>query len=267
MLNRLKSLGPRRRHTEEDLPQASSSSISSTPGSATNLSPLSGPVARGASSLRGAGNLLLNTFKSPPKQQDDGSRSPGEKQQQERSAERRERRRSSQMAALASDVPERVQIASPRTREEVLSDLPEEYFQHDFDPLSFELKKLPCDVDEKMLEERAQEQVLILEVLTLSLPLKRHPLLLLLPLLLLSSSSSRCPPPSPLQRPPPPPSPKPREPSAPVCACLLCGTPHRPLRSSTSTSRTRFSRAPTPSSTASTRSPGWSTTFRSAEPE
>jgi hypothetical protein len=51
-----------------------------------------------------------------------------------------------------------------RSRDDVLGELNMQYYEADFDPVSFEIKGLPFELDEALLEEVVQERVAVLEV-------------------------------------------------------------------------------------------------------
>ncbi len=74
-------------------------------------------------------------------------------------------------SSIASTNHEPVAAPSPvskrnraKRREEMLSRLPEEYMQDQFDPVLFELRQLPTSFDEQMLDTIVDSRASVLEV-------------------------------------------------------------------------------------------------------
>lgn len=161
MFKNMRSLAGRKTQEDIDVP---------SPAHAKTNSLGSFPLLNATRSLP---ELLASPLSSPTRLEGEAS-----KEEAHKSASRRGWRRSSAGEALltaTNEAPvEKVAIVSLTSRQEILVDLPEAYYSEKFDPLSFEMKGLPCDIDEQVLEGIVQQRVAMLEVRTIHPP-ARHP--------------------------------------------------------------------------------------------
>mmetsp|Transcript_36959 Transcript_36959/g.104306 ORF Transcript_36959/g.104306 Transcript_36959/m.104306 type:complete len:1134 (-) Transcript_36959:234-3635(-) len=168
MMNRMKSLpgnllGKKRQEESQDGDHESQQSHSSERGGSSSGGGLPGSLRGGVSSLRGVFHSITDTL-SPPRQ-GEGDVSADSISPSFSASSARWKRQSYGAGVSESGMPAAVRIVSPKTREEILEDLNEQYYRQDFDALSFEMKGLPFDVDEEMLEGMVRERVALLEVL------------------------------------------------------------------------------------------------------